>query len=91
MISYPEELDTDDIEELASFVVMEYLPGEILAEDFLDTQNATNPEAVRLLGEIINIFNQIPKHAADGYGFIQQVNFHENQPYAVGEYDDCAA
>jgi aminoglycoside phosphotransferase (APT) family kinase protein len=78
-------------EELPPFVVMEYLPGEILAEDFLDTQNATNPEAVRLLGAVINIFNQIPKHAADGYGFIQQVNFHENQPYAVGEYDDCAA
>lgn len=79
-----------DNEELPPFVVMEYLPGEVLAEDFLDTQNATNPDAVRLLGEVINSFNKIPKHVAEGYGFIQRINCCEKKSYAVGEYDDCA-
>ncbi|KAB1193032.1 phosphotransferase [Haloferax sp. MBLA0076] len=68
---------------------MEFLPGEELAAGFLDTARVTDPDAVRLLGEVIGASATLPDHAAAGYGYIRSHERRHEGPCAVGEYDDC--
>ncbi|MFC7202949.1 aminoglycoside phosphotransferase family protein [Haloferax namakaokahaiae] len=70
-------------------IVMEFLPGESLAEGFLDTARVTNPDAVRLVGEIIAASATIPDHATEDYGYIRDHERRPSGPCAVGNYDDC--
>lgn len=72
------------------FVVMERLPGVALADDFYDPRT-TQPDALRLLGTVIEAFSAIPEHVADGYGVIQRGENRDGDHIAVGEYDDCGA
>lgn len=83
---YAAELDDEAVPPV---LVMEYLPGEELAEGFHDTRRVTDPDAVRLLGKVIDAFGRIPDHGAEGYGFVRNLQHHAGQPRAVGEYDDC--
>ncbi|KAB1197922.1 MULTISPECIES: phosphotransferase family protein [Haloferax] len=70
-------------------IVMEFLPGEELAEGFLDTARVTDLDAVRLLGEVIGASATIPDHAAEGYGYIRSHEQRQGGPCAVGKYDNC--
>ncbi|WP_396611850.1 phosphotransferase family protein [Haloferax sp. S1W] len=83
-------LDEGD-DETPPFVVMEHRPGAALADGFLDTERATNPAAVRLLGAVMAAFGSIPAQATDGYGYIQRTDYRDENPVAVGTYDDCSA
>ncbi|AFK20089.1 hypothetical protein E6P09_14770 [Haloferax mediterranei ATCC 33500] len=73
------------------FVAMEHRPGAALAGGFPDTERATDPAAVRLLGAVMAAFGSIPARATDGYGYIQRTDYRDGSPVAVGEYDDCSS
>ena len=77
-------------DETPPFVLMEHRPGEALADGFPDTERATNPDAVRLLGAVIAAFGSIPPRATDGYGYIQRTDFRDGSPVTVGECDHCS-
>lgn len=76
------------------FVVMDYCPGAPLAAGFRDVQNATDPDAVGLLGAVVDAFARIPEHAAEGYGPIRDFDAREREgergPRATGQHDDWA-
>jgi aminoglycoside phosphotransferase (APT) family kinase protein len=84
-----------DVDEEATppFVVMDYCPGAPLAAGFRDVPSATDPDAVRLLGAVVDAFTRIPEHAAEGYGPIRDFDApkRERGPRAAGEHDDWAA
>lgn len=84
---YETDFNTD---EFPPFVIMEYLPGGPLASGYRDTERITDLNSVRLLGTVINEFGRIPRRAADGYGFIRDVDDGDGTPSAIGDYDDCA-
>lgn len=70
-------------------VVMEYLPGEPLADGFDDTANLTDPERVRLLGRVLDALADVPDHGTEGYGTVREYGGGET-PRAVCTHEDCA-
>ena len=88
------EYDTDG---LPPFVVQERRPGTPLVGGFEDP-DATAPDAVGVLGAVIDATRGLPADATAGYGFIEGLadgveaeDGTRIDPRAVAPYDDCGA